>query len=48
MPRQLPGTVLLYHLPHLVHPFDDEHLGVPKAVLLAVSVLCKEQVIFLV
>ena len=48
MPRQLPGTVLPYHLPNLVHPFDDEHLGVSEAVLLTVSVLRKELVVFLV
>ena len=48
MPRQLPGTVLLYHLPNLAHPFDDEHPGVSEAVLLTVSVLPKELVVFLV
>ena len=45
---QLPFPVFFYNLPDLVYPFDHKHMGIPKIVFRAISVLHKKGIVFCV
>ena len=46
--RKLSGTVLFDDFPDFVHPFDDEHLGIPKFIFHIVTIFSQKGIVFLI